>query len=176
MIAAAIILNIRFSIDLNARVMPADTSGYKHNEKNEVTKPGHHVSLKNPMVTSEAMRKLKPILVKRFTAMFPNATQQLWASMGNDFLVYFVIEGKKASACFTKTGKFNYAITDYTTDLPEAIQRATPHEYASCQVKKAVEIRAYGEVVFQVIFENELAYTTIRYANDGVEKINEIKK
>ena len=118
-----------------------------------------------------------PAMETRFFTLFPNATEQKWGITTENSFVSFLNNGSKATASFTSKGKLSYVITACTmAQMPEAFSKAITNNYAGYQLFHAIEIKAYGETVYQAIIENAAGFRTLKYTTDGVEEIKYVKK
>jgi hypothetical protein len=112
-----------------------------------------------------------------FDALFPNATNPLWAAIGDNYYVSFLNNGRKANAVFTAKGKMNYCITDCSMEnLPAFFSKTIKKEYACYNLLKGTEIHAYGTVVYQAVIENSTDFKTLKYTVNGIEEIGQMKK
>ncbi|NCU02816.1 MAG: hypothetical protein GXC73_02415 [Chitinophagaceae bacterium] len=112
-----------------------------------------------------------------FAALFPNATNPVWATNDEFHFVTFSHNGRKASASFTTKGKMNYCIIDCSIlHLPAAFSKIIQKEFAGYSLIKATEIKAYGTMAYQAILENNTGYKTLKFTEDGVEEIQQVIK
>lgn len=112
-----------------------------------------------------------------FNSLFPSATEQNWSINEDNSLVSFLNNGKKATASFTAKGKLSYVITKVgITELPEDFRSAITKTYSNYQLFHASEIKAFGEIAYQAIIENEAGYITLKYTAEGIEEIQTVKK
>jgi hypothetical protein len=118
-----------------------------------------------------------PATEARFTALFPNASNKQWSVGADNYWVTFLDNGRKANASFTPKGKVNYVIIDCGMEqLPAAFGKTIKKEYAAYSLFNAIEIRAYGAVMYQAILEDSHGFTTLRYDTDGVDAIQYVRK
>ena len=148
-------------MDATAAVTPAHT-----NSGTSVTANSHaNTSSSNTLVAA------------KFASLFPTAAKQQWADTENNAWVSFVINGHKATASFTPAGKINYVITECAVaQLPLAFQKVITEQYAAYHLYNAIEIKAHGEVVSQVVLENAATYLTLKYTSEGIEEIQRVNK
>lgn len=112
-----------------------------------------------------------------FVMQFPNASKPLWASIGDNYYVSFLNNGRKASAVFTAKGGMNYCMTECSMEnLPESFRKTIQKEYAGYSLLKGTEIKAYGTIAYQAVLENNTGFKTLKYTEDGIEQIGQIKK
>jgi hypothetical protein len=120
---------------------------------------------------------IDPVIVAKFVALFPTATNQHWSVNDNSFWVSFVNNGRKTNASLTTKGKINYVITDCAMEqLPASFSKTIIKDYSSYTLYNAIEIKAYEAVAYQVILENASSYITLKYTDEGVEEIRQVKK
>ena len=120
---------------------------------------------------------VNPMILAKFSALFPGATSQQWGSSDNNFWVSFLNNNRKASASFTVKGKIKYIITDCAMEqLPGSFRKTISKEYASFKLYSAIEIKAYDAVAYQAVLENASTYVTLKFTNEGVEEIQQLKK
>jgi hypothetical protein len=125
----------------------------------------------------KSIRATNPAIAAKFSALFPAATNMRWTNSDKNFWVSFLNDGRKATASFTLKGKLNYVITDCVLEqLPESFLKLINKDYASHSLFNAIEIRAYDEVTYQAILENESGYITLKYTGEGVEELQRINK
>ena len=118
-----------------------------------------------------------PLIVSKFSSLFPNATNLKWVNSGDNYWVSFLNNSRKAKASFTPKGILNYIITDCAMEnLPEAFSKKIMNKYASYHLFNAIEIAAYSTVAYQAVLENSKGYITLKYTPDGVEEIQQVKK
>ena len=118
-----------------------------------------------------------PLIVSKFSSLFPNATNLKWANSADNCWVSFLNNNRKAKASFTPKGILNYTITDCAMEnLPAAFSKTITNKYASYQLFNAIEIAAYSTVAYQAILENSKGYITLKYTPEGVEEIQQVKK
>ena len=118
-----------------------------------------------------------PLIVSKFSSLFPNATNLKWASSSDNSWVSFLNNNRKAKASLTPKGILNYIITDCAMEnLPAAFSKRIANKYASYHLFNAIEIAAYSTVTYQAILENSKGYITLKYTSDGVEEIQRVKK
>lgn len=119
-----------------------------------------------------------PKLMKRFSALFQNNSNQQWTEVNQTLFVSFINNnGQKARACFTKDGIMNYAITDSDwKQLPEELQQHIKSNYPGYTVFNAIEIEAYNTTAHQVILEDVDGFITLKSTADGVEEITHVSK
>ena len=120
---------------------------------------------------------ISPVVVAKFSTLFPNATSPKWGTSATDIWISFVNNGRKSNACFTATGKMNYVITDCSIgQLPTAFRKAITEEYASYNLFHAIEINAKHNVIYQAIIENAKGFIKLIYSESGVETIQQVNK
>ncbi len=113
----------------------------------------------------------------RFLALFPNASNRQWSASADNYWVSFLNDGRKANGSFTPKGKMNYIITVCAMEhLPTAFSRTIKKEYAAYSLFNAIEIKAHGAIVYQAVLENSYGFTTLKYTEDGIEEIQQVKK
>jgi hypothetical protein len=118
-----------------------------------------------------------PRLMKRFSRLFQNASNQSWIEVNQILFVSFLKNGQKTRACFTKDGSMNYAITDYNLKrLPAGLQQYIKTHHPCYTVLNAIEIQAYNTTVHQVILENAGGFVTLKSTADGVEETSHVSK
>ena len=113
-----------------------------------------------------------------FSALFPNATNPLWAAIANNcYYVSFVNNGRKANASFTEKGNMNYCITDCSMDnLPASFRKSIKKQYPGYRLIKATELKAHGTVVYEAVMETSKGFKTLKYTEDGIEEVQKVKK
>lgn len=128
-------------------------------------------------IISNTIRDNYPKLMKRFSTLFQNSSNQHWTEVNQNLFVSFINNGKKARACFTKDGIMNYAITDFTgKQLPEGLQQHIKNNYPGYTVFNAIEIDAYNTTAHQVILKDAEGFITLKSTTDGVEEISHVSK
>ena len=168
-IAASVLIAATFSTNSFAQQAYASTTKLQSNERNAID-PLVNNSIKSNDATNAA-------ITAKFAALFPNSSNQVWSSTGDNSWVSFLNEGRKANASFTSKGKMSYIITDCTMEnLPFAFSKTIKNEYASYSLFNAIEIKAHGAVVYQAILEDSKGFITLKYTSDGVEQIQQVKK
>lgn len=151
-------------------------------EMSSVSAPGKAAYASTTTATTEnnshiSATVVNPMIAAKFSALFPGATSQQWGSSDNNFWVSFLNNGRKASASFTLKGKIKYIITDCAMEqLPESLRKTISKEYASFNLYSAIEIKAYDTVAYQAVLENASTYVTLKFTNEGVEEIQQLKK
>ncbi|MBC7903796.1 MAG: hypothetical protein H7Y27_10245 [Gemmatimonadaceae bacterium] len=127
--------------------------------------------------TLAADRSANPLVISKFTNLFPAAADQHWTMIGGCSQVSFLNGGRKTSACFNEKGKLTYSITDCTMEqVPESFRKTISKSYGAYKVIRAVEVNAYGMVGYQVVLESDNDFKTIRYTVDGAEEIQQMDK
>ncbi|MEJ7768056.1 MAG: hypothetical protein WKF89_09605 [Chitinophagaceae bacterium] len=117
------------------------------------------------------------IIATRFSSLFPGATMQQWSNRSDNFWVTFLDKDRKASACFTSSGKMNYVIKNCELEhLPESFRKTIRKKYSSYTLYKAIEIKAYDAVAYQVVLEDASQYITLKVVEGEVELIQQVKK
>lgn len=168
-IAASILIIVSFFSNTHAQQIHGGASEEPIYVKNSIGE-----DIKNDSKTTRAANAK---IESRFTAMFPNASQLLWTAGTDNYWVSFLNNDRNARASFTPKGKMNYLITDCEMQhLPAAFSKTIAEEYATYRLFKAIEVKAYGALVYQAIMENSTQFTTLKYTIDGVEEIQELKK
>lgn len=168
-IATTILLIIAFSPLTFAQQAYAGASNQQSYAKNTV-------GFEEGMVTTPTL-VANPDMEARFSALFPNASQQQWSTGADNYWVSFLNNGRKANASFTLKGQMMYTITVCTIEhLPAALSKTIKKEYPTYSLFNAIEIKAHGAVVYQAILENSHSFTTLKYTTDGVEEIQRVKK
>ncbi len=118
-----------------------------------------------------------PVVVSRFSSLFPIATSQQWSVIKENLWVSFVSDGRKGSASFTQKGKINYVILNCSLDqLPTPFSKTIIKDYTSYKVYNAIEIKAHDAVAYQVILENAVNFITLKYAGEEVVEITKVNK
>lgn len=175
-ITATVLLIILFSGHLSAQKLFAQADDKKVYPMSGTFDSDTKTDMENALSVSEKIVLTNPRLIARFASRFLAATEQKWFPLSYGFGVSFLNGGLKARASFTQKGKMNFVITDCTTHLPESIQKAIPGEYIRWAVNNAIEIKEDDTVYYQVVFENEKNYTTLKFTSDGVGKIQQLNK
>ena len=120
---------------------------------------------------------INPVVIAKFSALFPNATSPKWGTSATDIWISFVNNGRKSNACFTALGKMNYVITDCSIgQLPAAFRKAIAQEYASYNLFHAIEINTKHNVIYQAIIENSKGFIKLKYSESGLETIQQVNK
>ncbi len=168
-IGAAILLTLELTTTSFAQQVysdaPTDVT-YVNNQVNLDTDNG----IKTSIVTNAETEA-------RFSALFPNASNQQWSSRAGNYWVSFLNNGRKANASFTPKGKMNYTITVCAMEnLPAAFTEMIKNEYGAYSLFNAIEIKAHGAVVYHAVLENSKGFTTLKYTTEGIEVIQQIKK
>lgn len=128
-------------------------------------------------ISKEDIAANNPIVVAKFSTLFPVATNQQWASTNNNLWVSFLNNGRKASASFTPKGKVNYVILDCAMEqLPAAFCKTIKKDYPLYNLYNAIEITANDAVTYQVVLENPVNFITLKYTSEGVEETKQVKK
>ena len=128
-------------------------------------------------VANENIAANNPMILAKFSTLFPLATQPQWTGSKDNLWVSFLNNGRKASACFTPKGQMNYAISDCAEDqLPAAFSNTIKKDYPLYHLYNAVEIKAYDAVAYQVVLENSNKFITLKYTSEGVEEIQQVVK
>ncbi len=118
-----------------------------------------------------------PLIVNKFSILFPNATNMKWVSSVDNVLVTFLNNGRKANACFTAKGELNYVITDCSMEqLPADFSKSIKMDYTSYHLFNAKEITTNNSTVYQAVLENAKGFITIKYSTDGIEVIQQVRK
>jgi len=131
----------------------------------------------NTVNTTNTIRANYPKLMRHFSALFQNSSNQQWAEANQTFFVSFINNGQKTRASFTKNGVMNYAITNSDLkQLPEALQHHIENNYPGYTIFNAIEIDAYNTTAHQVILENAAGFVTLKSTADGVEVTSHISK
>lgn len=116
-------------------------------------------------------------IVSKFSALILNATNLKWTNSADNFLVFFLINGRKGNASFTAKAKLNYVVTDCNAEqLPVAFSKTIKIDYASCHLFNAKKIPAYKTVAYQAILEDSKDFITLKYTLEGVEEVQQVKK
>ena len=164
-IAAALIFSTAFST--NSFAQHSIASAKPTFNKNNIVSPASNATTMLANAKTEAS----------FAALFPNASNPVWAAANDHYYVSFSNDGRKANASFTAKGKMNYCITDLTMEnLPASFIKTIQKNYDGYLMIKSIEIKAYGTVAYQVIMENNSHYKTLKYTEDGVEEIQQVMK
>lgn len=118
-----------------------------------------------------------PLISAKLTTLVPDATNLRWTMSDDNFWVSFLNNGRKGKASFTPKGKMNYLITDCVMEqLPGAFSKAIKKQYASYHLFNAIEVTAYDAVAYQAILENPQGFITLKYTDEGMEEIQQVKK
>jgi len=118
-----------------------------------------------------------PVIITKFSALFPNATNLKWTSSADNFVVSFLTNGRKGNASFTAKAEMNFVIIECNMEqLPVAFSKSIKKDYASYHLFNAKEIKAHGTVAYQAILEDSKGYITLKYTSEGVEEIQQVKK
>ena len=143
----------------------------------EVPSINNNLASANTITTTNTILANYPKLMKHFTALFQNSSNQEWAETNQTFFVSFINNGQKTRASFTKNGMMNYAITNSDLkQLPEALQHHIENNYPGYTIFNAIEIDAYNTTAHQVILENAAGFVTLKSTADGVEVTSHISK
>lgn len=128
-------------------------------------------------IMPNTIRANYPKLMKRFSALFQNSSNQQWTEVNQNLFVSFINNGKKARASFTKDGIMNYVITDSDLkQLPSGLQQHIKNNYPGYTVFNAIEIEAYNTTAQQVILKDADGFITLKSTPDGVEEISHVSK
>jgi hypothetical protein len=128
-------------------------------------------------VSTAVATTTNPLLLTRFAAQFPLATNQLWAINNSSFGVTFLNNGRKTTASFTQKGQLNYVIAVCNLEqLPASFRCTISKDYAMYKLYNAIEMKAYDAVVYQVVLEGAQHYITLKFTNEGVEEIERLSK
>ena len=128
-------------------------------------------------IMPNTIRANYPKLMKRFSTLFQNSSNQQWTEVNQTLFVSFINNGKKARASFTKDGIMNYAITDSDLkQLPSGLQQHIKNNYPGYTVFNAIEIDAYNTMAHQVILKDADGFITLKSTTDGVEEISHVSK
>ena len=116
-------------------------------------------------------------IVSKFSTLIPSATNLKWTNSADNFLVSFLIKGRKGNAGFTAKAELNYAITDCNVEqLPVAFSKTIKIDYAFYHLFNAKKITAYKTVAYQEILEDSKGFITLKYTSEGVEEVQQVKK
>lgn len=129
------------------------------------------------IAAGDSNHPLENIAETNFSTLFPNASQQKWTSTAGNSFVSFLHEGRKARASFSAKGQLNYVITDCgINNLPAAFSKNIHDNYSSFKLFHAIEIKAYGVTAYQAVMESTTEFITLKYTEDGVEQLQQVKK
>jgi len=169
-IAATILLTIVCSTSIFAQEMYTSTSI-------KTVYPATTISTAEENNSSKTAVAANPVIAAKFSTLVPGATDLQWTVSDANCWVSFINNGRKGKASLTLKGKMNYMITDCTMEqLPGAFSKAIKTQYASYQLFNAIEIKAYKSVAYQAIIEDAQGYITLKYTEEGIEEVQQVKK
>lgn len=170
-IAPAALVTILLSSNASAQnMMPNNSAKNVNSYTAETDKTNPSTKLKKDIATN-------PIVVAKFSALFPEAASTQWTSTNDNIWVSFLNNGRKARACFNEKGKMSYVISDCGMEqLPAAFSNTIKKDYPSYHLYNAVEITAHDVVAYEAVLENSVHFITLKYTSDGIQETKQVTK